>query len=335
LSNFAIKVGRFEFTIQAKSPIILNAYPGSTLRGAFGTALKKVVCALRNKECIDCMLREQCVYSYVFETPPKPGTKVMKRYDQVPRPFVLEPPLDRKIEYKPGEELTFGLTLIGDKAIECCPYFIYAFDALGNIGIGEGRGKFELKTVYYIKNSNGQENNNCGPSATAEVVRETVYSSETKKFKPVDGAGVAIDPEGLCSDGSKPCSLTLNFITPTRIYYNGSLTTEPEFHILMRNLQRRVAHLFNFHCGIDTTRWDFFNKVIYRAKKIQIKKQDIKWYFWERYSKRQEAWIEMSGFVGKVQYYGRTDSFLPLLQAGEILHIGKGTTFGLGRYYIE
>jgi CRISPR-associated endoribonuclease Cas6 len=180
---------------------------------------------------------------------------------------------------------------------------------------------------------NGSEQG--GTNDNKETRQEVVYSAETKTYKPIAGVGLAIDPEGLCATSAQPGTLTINFLTPTRIYYNGSLASEPEFHILIRNLQRRVAHLFNFHGGIDTTQWDFFNRVIYRAKRVQIKDQAITWRFWERYSTRQKARIEMSGFVGRITYHGNVDPFVPLLKAGEVLHVGKGTTFGLGRYYIE
>lgn len=38
-----ITVGRFELTVEAKDPIILPPYKGSTLRGGFGNAFRKRV----------------------------------------------------------------------------------------------------------------------------------------------------------------------------------------------------------------------------------------------------------------------------------------------------
>lgn len=70
----------------------------------------------------------------------------MRKYEAAPHPFVIEPPLERKRGYKPGEGITFGLTLVG-RAIDYLPYFIYTFNELGKTGLGKGRGKFELKAV--------------------------------------------------------------------------------------------------------------------------------------------------------------------------------------------
>jgi CRISPR/Cas system endoribonuclease Cas6 (RAMP superfamily) len=42
----------------------------------------------------------------------------------------------------------------------------------------------------------------------------------------------------------------------------------------------------------------------------------------------------MGGFVGQVSYYGDIDEFLTILRLGEIVHVGKACTFGMGKYQI-
>jgi CRISPR/Cas system endoribonuclease Cas6 (RAMP superfamily) len=43
--------------------------------------------------------------------------------------------------------------------------------------------------------------------------------------------------------------------------------------------------------------------------------------------------MKMGGFTGEAEYAGEgLQEFLPLLAAGELLHVGTGTTFGLGCY---
>jgi len=37
---------------------------------------------------------------------------------------------------------------------------------------------------------------------------------------------------------------------------------------------------------------------------------------------------------GEITFEGNIEPFMPLIKAGEVLHIGKGTGFGLGRYRI-
>jgi len=48
---YSIEYQQFNFKITAKEPLILPAYKGSTFRGGFGYAFKRVVCAIKDKEC--------------------------------------------------------------------------------------------------------------------------------------------------------------------------------------------------------------------------------------------------------------------------------------------
>ena len=319
-----IKVGIFDLSIEAKETLILPAYKGSTLRGGFGNAFKKIVCVQKERDCSSCILKGQCIYSYVFETPPKPDTKVMRKYEYVPHPFIIEPPSENKRGYKPGDGLTFRLTLVG-KAIDFLPYFIYTFEELGRIGIGKGRGRFELKAVH-------ARNGKTSPISECKNPKNLIYSSATKKLTPPDP--VVIDMDIPSSDGLSDKTLTLRFLTPTRISYNGHITSELEFHILIRNLLRRISLLSYFHCGVDTSAWDF-KGMIERAKGIKTKETQLRWYDWKRYSSRQETKIGMGGFIGEITFDGDVAPFFPLIRAGEVLHVGKSTSFGLGRYEIR
>ena len=206
-----IKTGSFEFHLKARDPLVLPAYKGSTLRGGFGLAFKRVVCALRNQDCPACLLKEKCIYSYVFETPPPAGTRIMRKYQAAPHPCVIEPPLEIQRIYRPGAEFKFGLTLIG-RAIDYLPYFIYTFDELSRMGIGKGKAGFDLLSV----SQNGG----------------SIYDSQTKNLKPL----TIQDPsqfEKSHSNISNTDILPLSFLTPTRILYDGHLALDLEFHILI------------------------------------------------------------------------------------------------------
>ena len=76
--------------------------------------------------------------------------------------------------------------------------------------------------------------------------------------------------------------------------------------------------------------------IIARAAEIQTVESQLRWWDVPRYSNRQHTKLKMGGFVGSALYQGAAlAEFLPLLIAGEILRLGKGTSFGLGKYLIE
>ena len=303
----------FQFFLKVLDYILLPAYKGSTLRGGFGHAFKKVVCVNKERICGSCLLKEKCVYSYVFETPPHSDTSRMRKYPYAPHPFVITPPLEESREYGKGETLCFELTLIG-KSIDYLPYFVYTFDELGQIGLGKGKGRYQLEEVRSQKDRNKEE---------------TIYSSRDKilhkSFK-------VWNIEELLESSSNTKTLTLNFITPTRLKFDGKLSSKLEFHILMRNVLRRISLLSYFHCDTDL---DLdYKGLIERSQEIKVDKENLSWFDWERYSSRQETKMKMGGFIGSITFRGDLEPFMPFLLLGEFIHAGKGTSFGLGKYQI-
>ena len=77
-----------------------------------------------------------------------------------------------------------------------------------------------------------------------------------------------------------------------------------------------------------------FKGLIEKAKEIRQTATDITWFDWKRYSTRQEEWMSLGGVTGTVSYEGKVAEFLPFLRLGEYVHVGKGTSFGLGKYEI-
>lgn len=303
---------KFVFNLSPVEPLILPSYKGSTLRGGFGTAFKRIVCAIKNKECSDCILKEKCVYSYIFETPPPADTKIMRKYTAAPHPFIIEPPIERKQGYTPQDNISFGLTLIG-KSIGYLPYFIYAFNELGNMGIGKGRGKFVLTTVKI------------------EDSQRIIYTGIDKTLIAFEHS--VLNFQSGILDLGNASQLTLNFITPTRIKYDNKFVSDLQFHILIRNLLRRLSLLYYFHCSGDSSEWDF-KGMIKKAEDIHVQDNKLKWHDWERYSARQDTRMKMGGFVGDITFEGDIGPFMNLIKAGEVLHVGKGTGFGLGKYEV-
>ena len=88
-----IPVKTYRFYFSTERPIRLPGFAGSAWRGAFGHALKKTVCVVRNTPCNQCLLKNACAYSVVFETPPPANAEKMRKYTAAPHPFVLQFPV--------------------------------------------------------------------------------------------------------------------------------------------------------------------------------------------------------------------------------------------------
>lgn len=307
-----VRFARYEFRLKAEDTLDLPAYKGSTLRGAFGHAFRSVTCSVKREDCDGCMLRTKCAYSYVFFTPPPPSATMMRKYPYAPHPFIIEPPSDPKQTYAPGEILSFGLVLVG-KGADYLPYFVFAFCELGKRGLGRGNKRFSLQSVHH-----------CSPHGTRQIFSATENILEEPKSY--------MSLSDLSHSGLSASEVQIQYLTPTRVIDEGHLSDEIEFSLLIRALLRRISTLAYFHCG---TELDLdYKGLIARAEAVKTSSSSLIWHDWERYSTRQKAKLKMGGVLGEATYTGPVQEFYPLLLLGEHLHVGKGTSMGLGKYQI-
>lgn len=124
-------------------PIIANV-----LRGAVAITFRRLVCPEQyfHDECLPCPLYANCAYGQVFApTPPADATQLRLQQD-LPRPFVLEPPGLNPDHDFTAERLTFQLILFGT-AIHWLPFFITTLERLGWDGMGPSRIPFDIEQV--------------------------------------------------------------------------------------------------------------------------------------------------------------------------------------------
>ena len=304
------RIARYRVIFTALSTILMPAYAGSTYRGGFGHAFRKMVCTQGPIDCRDCTLKAVCPYPYIFETAPFEGAQQLSTYGDVPRPFVIDP-LDTRGEYRRGESFAFRFTLIG-RAIDYLPYFLVSFRELGEIGIGKGRGRFQLTQVL----TDGGE---------------SIYDSETQMVHNRDNA-LNFDEIQRESASLPTDTLTVHLLTPTRITHEGQLTDKLPFHLFWRRLIGRISALAYFHCG-ESLELDFKERIA-QAETLQTVQNSLRWKDWTRYSSRQNQKIQLGGLVGNVTYAGDLAAFLPFVALGAFLHVGKNATFGLGKYRV-
>jgi hypothetical protein len=306
---------RFRFTIEVRGLMVLPPYKGGVLHGAMGDAVRRTVCATRAERCDDCMLTGGCLYAWIFDPKPPPGFAHSGRFQQPPRPYVLTPPLTSRQAFHPGETLDFDLVLMG-RALDALPYFVHVFMELGRRGFGRERGRYRLLKV--------------------EVMRP---GGLTPVYDGLSGALLALPPDEPTDPHpvtfGSPSSITIQLLTPLRLKEKGGLVTKLRFPLLFERLAQRIAILAAFHGpdpdGPPRPHPSAMEDLARQARDIRVADDGLHWYDWERYSGRQKEAMKFGGLRGTIRFEGDLAPFLTFLKWGELVHVGQGTTFGLGR----
>jgi len=319
-SQPALQFAAYRFVLRPREPIHLPPNPGSTLRGGLGASFKRTACFQRNRppdSCDGCPVAQNCPYGYIFETRLPPDSELLRSLKEIPHPFVLEAPLDPPPAYEPGSSLEFRTVLVG-RAIGYIPYLTRAFEHLGDVGIGRGRGRFELEEVR---------------------AEHPVHGRSVSVYRRGELLPFSADLTVTYSDLSRLCGgvatgrVTVEFLTPTRLVSDGKLESNPSFATLVRAALRRLSSLSYFHGG---QKWEAdFRGMVARAEGVRTAESHLRWYDWERYSSRQDARMKLGGIVGSATFEGEVAPFLPLLLAVGIVHVGKACTFGNGRLRVS
>lgn len=303
--------GRYRFIIRLKDDAILPYYKGSTFRGVLGHALKRVVCALQRQECSTCLLRTNCTYALVFETAHAVALPDGSRVSSAPPPMVLQPPGTTCHEFKKGETLECTLLLFG-QINRNLPYFIYAFEQMGRIGIG--------------RSVNGRRSQFVLESVTSEDRSLTFYSRDNPAITLPEEVLNLIIGEKCENPGSR---ITMEIHTPLRIIARQAPVARLPFPLLMRTMLRRVTSLLNVY-GEGEPDLDYAGLVAL-SEEISISANSLKWFDWKRYSSTQDRKMFMGGLIGTIEYQGDFAPFLPVMRMAEKVHIGKNSAFGLGK----
>lgn len=250
------------------------------------------------------MLRSECLYATVFEK----NYAEYSTHSELPHPFVIEPPETGKMKFSPEDSFSFHLLLFGNTT-QKLPYFIHAVNLLGERGFGKRAGGiFEINSIQYD---------------------DTVIYSKTDQLlhqPPAMDLKYYMDSKSIDST----VQLQVQLLTPLRLKYENRIASHLPFHLLIRACLRRISTLFStFGSGEPDLN---YTEIISNAQKISTIKSNLRRLDWKGYSFRQKQEIHLGGLVGDVIYEGNLSQFLPLLKFGKRTHIGKQTTFGLGRF---
>lgn len=303
--TFELPVYRYTVKFSFAEPAHLPPYKGSIIRGMFGMQLKKAVCVSpKQATCRSCIVGKGCAYRRILEPTMPRGLNVI----DLPHPFVIEPPDDNITVYQPGDVLSFNLLLLGE-AVEDFPYAFVALKGMEDtpIGIRDNRGLIKLSKIT--------------------VTGKTVFNSAVDRLEEYRiPCVIAYEPQ-------PSGTVTLKLVTPLRLKTDKQLLKRLPFEAFFKTLIRRISSLKYYYMGEQADQSEI-RRLIELSGKIETAEDHTLWHDWKRYSSRQKEEMNLGGLVGTIAYSGEIKPFWPYIKLGELIHVGKNTSFGLGKYEI-
>jgi len=208
-----------------------------------------------------------------------------------------------------GDSFHFNLNVfeMRDPALQ---YFVLAFAQIAQEGLGQGRGRADLKAVYQL---------DTGGSPVKQI-----YDGETGQMKdsePPLSFDLAPGPEQVTR-------LLVRFVTATELKSVKRLAVRPEFRVLFSRTRDRISTIRALYQSgplkID------FKAMGQRAAEVKMTRCEVRWRDIARRSSRTGQVHPLGGFVGEAEYEGDLTEFLPFLKVAEWTGVGRHTVWGKG-----
>lgn len=301
----SIRFARIRFTLEAGEATRLPGYKGSTLRGALGDTMRRMVCRMPMiQDCTTCRYFQQCAYASFHENALPAEHPLRKLFPRLPQPYVIEPADQFERDYLPGDTLPFDLLLFGT-AIDQYPLVVQSLMELRNTGLGRDHVPFILKEVADVL-----PDGSIHPLSWGDNPRVLDLSS----LSP------AMEAEAV----------TLDFRTPVYLKTRDG-EARPGSPELFRSLITRVSWLAALYCGHPMS-GDFpIRQLPSMPELIEDLTERVQW---NRYSGRQDTSMRFGGYIGRVSFRAITSEVADLLRIGREVHVGGQVTFGQGRYHL-
>ena len=274
----------------------------SALRGGMGEMILRQNCVC-DRACETCMFHKSCIvmhtmYSYMEKKPSYVTGKESVGY--------LIECENYSEEYAKGDILEFNLVLFGE-SIAYFNIYLQAFHNLGMQGIGKNHSRFMIREI-------------CN-EAKEPILRENTVNMERYRIHTVDDY-VRRRREKLAG-GER---YRIVFTTPLCMKYQKEYLERFDSAAILQGILRRVQML-NYYTGHEA---EFPEITEYpRVASQQAVRGGIK-----RYSSTHDSKMSLRGITGNMTLEEVSEECLDYLIAGELLHLGKNTSFGFGKYQV-
>ena len=265
-----MKVIKYSKITLTSGYVLPYRFIGSTVRGAFGVGLKKIVCINPSRVCDECFAKDTCLFYDFFE---KDNPK-----------YRLKIPLNGEVKFD-----LFLFEEFADKS----PYVISTiFEAFKNIGIGKKREKIDFKLFY---------NDNLIYDGVGEIKG---YKNEVLEY--------------TVNDIKTSCKIV--FHSPIRVKENKAFVRDD---LKLETILRTIHHKYHKLQNLPITKLPF-------TPEYEINDKRFSFIDFRRYSNRQKRGMNFGGVMGYVDFKHIDEKSYYLLKIGELIGVGKQTTFGLG-----
>lgn len=298
------------FTVSFLQDSCLPGDKVSALRGGMGEMLLRMNC-IRDRQCEICDFESECIVQRTMYS----------RFEQKPEfvttggsiGYVLECE-DGREHFGRGETLDFYLILFG-KTIVYFNQFVQAFQAMGlQNGIGKNHARFEIACV---RNTEGQAILERGFLNMEKYKVHVLYDDLLWRKKSHE-----IDRH----------TKRMVFETPLALKYRNEFLQEFQLNAIVNAVVRRIYMLDCFE-GIES---DIYEKYKYEDDCLpEFLGQEHALVSVCRYSTRKNGKMILKGIKGYALLPELPDDVWQILMVGELIHIGKNTSFGFGRYLIQ
>lgn len=296
----------------------------SALRGGMGQSLLMTNC-IRDRNCEACDFEEDCLVRRLMYPEMKIRPPFMKTRDS--EGFVIE--CENYDEwFSRGDILSFNLLLFG-RTIAYFTQYLQAFYNLGMMGLGKDRVRFRVGRVTNTKGDILVEGNDVyKENYKVMLVEDYVrYRLSSHEFREV------YEMPGICENRSMTdmngVQFRLLFHSPLAIKYQGQIQNSFLPEAIMSALDRRLYILNCFEGNRENEDYErpAANEHVPSLINQKAYVEKVK-----RFSGTHNAKVAFTGIRGWCDLQDVDEAALTLLIAGELVHIGKNTSFGFGRY---
>ena len=300
-----IRYLKLKLLLETSRKCIFPKHKVSAIRGGMGEILMQEHC-IGDRVCDTCGFLKECMVQHIMYS----------KYDLIPFfasdgdsiGYVLECHNTEK-SFQKGEQIKLNLLLFGDTIV----YVREILNAIRKLGIYGVGNHYAPYTVVSISDDEGTEFLENGQ---LEVSRITPSYVDTYVQERITGF----------QEASK-IKIAMN--SPVTIKFHQEFLQKFDMEAMVRAIKRRI-YMLDCYEGIEALEY-------YKEKTVTVPilYQECYNKTVPRYSNRKKQKVFLRGLMGKIELDNPGLEVLMLLLAGELIHVGKNTSFGFGGYKLQ